>query len=167
MAGKSGSLLGLRHIAAYLAPYYHRVWDMLRERGTRVFQQDSDGNVMSVLPALLDAGITASLPIESSAGMDMVEVRQRFGMRLALYGGLDKFALRGAPGDECRRAIDAELAAKLPPLRHQPGLVFGLDHRIPPGTPLAAYRYYVDTAREMLGLPPRRASGGQWMRMAF
>ena len=66
-----------------------------------------------------------------------------------------------------RAAIDRELTAKLVPLRNQPGVVWGLDHRIPPGTPLADYRYYVDTARELLGLPPRRRDGGAWQRMAF
>ena len=45
------------------------------------------------------------------------------------------------------------------------GMVFGLDHRIPNGTPLANYRYYVRTAREMLGLEPNGEPG--WQRMAF
>lgn len=47
------------------------------------------------------------------------------------------------------------------------GIAFGLDHRIPNGTPLENYRYYVDTAREILQLPPRDPSLGGWGRMAF
>jgi len=31
------------------------------------------------------------------------------------------------------------------------GCVFGLDHRIPNGTPLAAYRHYVKRMWELLG----------------
>jgi hypothetical protein len=44
-------------------------------------------------------------------------------------------------------------------------MVFGLDHRIPNGTPVANYRFYVRTAREILGLDPNPKPG--WARMAF
>jgi len=53
------------------------------------------------------------------------------------------------------------------PLMKQGGTVFGLDHRIPNGTPLENYRYYVDTGREILGLPPRTRGHKGWQRMAF
>ena len=47
------------------------------------------------------------------------------------------------------------------------GVVFGLDHRIPNGTPLENYIYYVDCAREILGMPDFRISEPSWGRMAF
>jgi hypothetical protein len=47
------------------------------------------------------------------------------------------------------------------------GCVFALDHRIPNGTPLDNYRFYVDSARDILGLPPRCAQEAGWARMAF
>ena len=46
-------------------------------------------------------------------------------------------------------------------------MVFGLDHRIPNGVSLENYRYYVDTAREILGMPPRDTQNGKHVRMAF
>ena len=46
-------------------------------------------------------------------------------------------------------------------------MVFGLDHRIPNGTPLENYRFYVQTAREILGLPPINNKLKGWARMAF
>ena len=51
------------------------------------------------------------------------------------------------------------------PCMRQGGVVFGLDHRIPNGTPLEHYRYYVHAARELLGLEPNPPPG--WARMAF
>ena len=47
------------------------------------------------------------------------------------------------------------------------GTVFGLDHRIPNSTPIENYRDYVDTGREILGLPPREHGKQAWQRMAF
>ena len=40
MAGKSGPLAGPKQVVEFIAPYYRRVWDMLRERGARLFDQD-------------------------------------------------------------------------------------------------------------------------------
>ena len=47
------------------------------------------------------------------------------------------------------------------------GVVFGLDHEIPNGTPLENYRYYVDLGREILGLPPRSPERRGWARMGM
>lgn len=55
MAGKSGPLAGPRQVAEFIKPYYRRLWDMLHERGARLFDQDSDGNMNGVLEAFLDA----------------------------------------------------------------------------------------------------------------
>ncbi len=76
--------------------------------------------------------------------MDIVHLRKEYGNRLAIKGGIDKHVLR-----QGKDAILKELEYKLQPLMRQGGMVFGLDHRIPSGTPLEAYRYYVKTAREI------------------
>ncbi len=160
MAGKTGSLAGPGQIREFINPYYRRCWDILHSRGAGIFQQDSDGNMNAVLPAFLEAGLTCSYPMEPAAGMDIVEVRKTHGRQLAMLGGIDKHVLR--KGHE---AIRAELEYKLQPAMREGGMVFGLDHRIPNGTPLEAYRYYVKTARDILGLDPAGVPG--WSRMAF
>lgn len=160
MAGKSGCLVGPSQIEEFIAPYYRKVWDLLSERGARIFRQDSDGNMNSVIEAFLQAGITEMYPMEPAAGMDIVALREKYGTRLAMSGGIDKHVLR-----ESKEAIRAELEYKLQASMRTGGMVFGLDHRIPNGTPLENYRYYIKTAREILGLDPDPAPG--WDRMAF
>jgi uroporphyrinogen-III decarboxylase len=160
-AGKCGPLVGPDIVRAHFRPYYRRIGDMLAERGTRVFQLDTDGNIQPVLDALLDCGLNSIFPMEPAAGMDIVAVRHKYGRRLAMLGGIDKHVLR-----RDRAAIRRELEYKLQPALHA-GMVFGLDHRIPNGTPLENYRYYVDLGREILGLPPRQPNQRGWGRMAF
>jgi len=160
IAGKSGSLIGPSQISEFIKPYYRRNWDLLQTRGAKIFQQDSDGNMDAVLPAFLEAGLTCSYPMEPAAGMDIVEVRKKYGPSLAMLGGIDKHVLR-----QDRQAIRTELEYKLQPMMRTGGMVFGIDHRIPNGTPLENYRYYVKTAREILGLDPEGVPG--WRRMAF
>ncbi len=145
MAGRSGPLAGPRQVREFIAPYYRRVWDMLQERGARVFGQDSDGNMNAVIDEFLAAGLNLMYPMEPAAGMDIVALRETYGTRLASMGGIDKHVLRGTPDE-----IVAELEYKIPPMVRSGGCVLGLDHRIPNGTPLAHYRFYIDKAWEIM-----------------
>ena len=162
MAGKNGPLAGPVQIKQFIAPYYRAVWEAVSSGGTRLFNQDSDGNMNPVIDAFLDAGVNMMHPFEPAAGMDMVATRQTHGPRLAISGGIDKHVLRQSKQD-----IRKELEYKLQPVMRAGGTIFGLDHRIPNGTPLEHYRYYVDLGREILGLPPRDPKRCGWGRMAF
>lgn len=145
MAGKNGPLAGPSQVREFIAPYYRRVWDMLSGRGVRLFDQDSDGNMNAVIDEFLDAGLNCMHPFEPAAGMDMVEVRRKYGRRLAIYGGIDKHVIRRGKAE-----ITAELEYKLPPMVATGGCVAALDHRIPPGTPLENYHFYIDKVWEIL-----------------
>lgn len=162
MAGKSGPLIGPQQVTEFVAPYYRACWDIACARGTRLFNQDSDGNMMPVLDAFLDCGVNVMHPFEPAAGMDVVAVREKYGKRLAMLGGIDKHVLRQSKAD-----IDRELEYKMQPMMRSGGMVFGLDHRIPNGTPLENYRYYAKRGREILGLPPLTDRERGWGRMAF
>ena len=145
MAGKSGSLAGPKQILEFIKPYYRRIWDMLQDRGARIFGQDSDGNMNGVIDAFLDAGLNFMYPMEPAAGMDIVKLREQYGTRLAFMGGLDKHVLRRSQAE-----IVAELEYKIPPMVATGGCVLGLDHRIPNGTSLEAYRFYHQKAWEII-----------------
>jgi uroporphyrinogen-III decarboxylase len=162
MAGKSGPLIGPRQVVEYVAPHYQACWEIVSNCGTRLFNQDSDGNMTPVLDAFLDCGVNVMHPFEPAAGMDAVAVRKQYGDRLAILGGIDKHVLRQTKAD-----IDRELEYKMQPVMQSGGTVFGLDHRIPNGTPLENYRYYVQRGREILGLPPLHADARGWGRMAL
>ncbi len=161
-AGKSGPMVGPIQVREYFQPFYRKVWDMLSSRGTRIFEQDTDGDIKPVIPALLDCGLTSIYPMEPAAGMDIVELRKIYGQRLAVRGGIDKHVIR-----KDRDAIRRELEHKFDPSLIAGGCVFGLDHRIPNGTSIENYRYYVSLGREILGLPPLDPSRTGWNRMAM
>ena len=116
----------------------------------------------AVIDAFIDAGVNVFYPCEPAADMDIVQLRKKYGHKIAFRGGIDKHVLRGSKED-----IDRELAYKLQPCVLEGGIVLGLDHRITNGTPLENYIYYVDRAREILGLPDWRTSEPGWGRMAF
>lgn len=162
LAGKSGPFIGPKQITEFISPYFRRIWELVSSRGAKLFDMDSDGNINAVIESFIDCGINAMHPMEPAAGMDIVAVREKVGQRLAMRGGIDKHVLR-----KSKEAIKKELEYKLQPPMRQGGMVFGLDHRIPNGTPLENYRYYVDLGREILSLPPRIPERRGWRRAAF
>lgn len=163
MAGRSGPMFGPSQMQEWVRPYFRPIWDMLADRGTQIFDMDTDGNVNAILGDLIDCGLNHLHPMEPAAGMDIVATRKQYGQKLTFNGGLDKFAVMKGPD-----AIDAELDRKLvPELVEQGGIAFGLDHRIPDGTPIEHYRYYVKAVRQRLDLPPLDGSRKGWQRMAM
>jgi hypothetical protein len=145
MAGKAGPLVGPKQVLEFIKPYYRRIWDMLQERGARIFEQDSDGDMNPVIDAFLEAGVNCMYPMEPAANMDIVEIRQKYGTRLAFYGGIDKHVIR-----RTKEEIVQELEYKIPPMVKSGGCVLALDHRIPNGTPLENYRFYIHKAWEIM-----------------
>ena len=70
----------------------------------------SDGYLMDVMDELIEAGIDGLNPIETVSGMSIREIRERYGHKIFLAGGIDMSQLLsfGTPDEveeECRRAI--------------------------------------------------------------
>ena len=145
MAGKSGPLAGPAEVREFIAPYYRKIWDLLESRGARLFDQDSDGDMNPVIDAFLDAGVNCMHPMEPAANMDIVKIREKYGTRLAFYGGIDKHVIRRS-----REEIVEELEYKIPPMVKSGGCILALDHRIPNGTPLENYKFYLAKAWEII-----------------
>ncbi|MCP3965194.1 MAG: hypothetical protein GY750_01140 [Lentisphaerae bacterium] len=145
MAGKSGPLMGPDMIREFIKPYYLKCWNFLKERGARLFEQDSDGDMNSILDVFIESGINCMFPMEPGSGMDIVEVRKKYGDKLAFYGGIDKYKLRTTKAE-----IEAELEYKIPAVAATGGCVFALDHRIPNGVPLDNYKFYLDKLHKII-----------------
>ncbi len=99
-----------------------------------------------LIPVWMDAGLNFLYPFEVQAGMDVLEVRRRYGRDLRIWGGVDKRALAQGP-----RAIDAELE-RLRPLIDEGGYIPHTDHSIPPDVSYANFRYYTRRIAEVCSL---------------
>lgn len=91
-------------------PRLKKLNDAWHEHGFKVLFH-SDGYIMDVIEDLIDAGIDGLNPIETVAGMSLKELKERYGDRIFLAGGIDMSQLlsNGTPEEvreECRRAIE-------------------------------------------------------------
>ncbi|MBQ9747895.1 MAG: hypothetical protein IJV98_03840 [Clostridia bacterium] len=162
MAGKTAPMIGPNLVREFIVPYYLKSWELVKDAGTKLFCQDSDGNMNPVIDAFIEGGVNIFYPCEPYGGMDIVALRKKYGHAIAFRGGLDKHVLR-----RTKEEIKAELDYKMQDIMMEGGIVFGLDHRIPNGTPLENYIYYVNYAREKLGMGDFRTAEPSWGRMAF
>lgn len=137
MGFRTASLISPAMARRYMLPRYRRVVEFLRGRGVRWIGLDSDGQIDSLIPIWMDAGINCLYPFEVQAGMDVLAVRRRYGRDLRIWGGVDKRAVAEGPA-----VIEAELE-RVRPLVEDGGYVPMLDHSCPPDISFDNYRRYM------------------------
>lgn len=89
VASSQGPLVGPKHYERVFLPALRRMVKAYKEAGARWVMHHSDGNVLPLLDMWVDAGVDAINPVEFRVGMDAVKLREQFGNRLVLTGGMD------------------------------------------------------------------------------
>jgi uroporphyrinogen decarboxylase len=140
LAFKQRTFLSPAMYRELLFPAHRRIFQWAHDRELPVILH-SDGFVEPLLPALVEAGIDCLQPLEVKAGMDLLRVKQRFGNRIALIGGMDARALE----TNDRAAVRAELEAKLPGAMAGGGYVLQVDHSVSNRVDYQTYKFFVET----------------------
>ena len=84
-----GLMLSPTHIRTYLFPGMQRMIALTHQAGAYVFHHD-DGNIIRILPDLINLGIDLLNPIQWRAdGMDRAMLKRQYGGQLVLHGGMD------------------------------------------------------------------------------
>ncbi|MGD0128255.1 MAG: uroporphyrinogen decarboxylase family protein [Terriglobia bacterium] len=101
------------------------------------------GNASSIFEDFIEIGIDAYNPLEAKAGLDVVDLRRRFGHRLGFCGNMDVILWAAADREELKRAVLTKLnAAK------GGGFIFQSDHSVPSSVSGQNYDYVVRLVRE-------------------
>jgi len=101
------------------------------------------GNASAIFEDLIEVGVDAYNPLEAKAGLDVVDLKRRFGRRWAFNGNIDVRVLAANDRDRIRREVLTKLnAAK------GGGYIVQSDHSIPDNVAPASYDYLVRLVRE-------------------
>ncbi len=144
MACKNGPLISPCLVKKFMLPRYRKVVDYLAGKGLPFFSLDSDGNISSLIPVWLDAGINILYPFEVQSGMDVCQIRKKYGRSLRMWFGIDKRAAISGPA-----AIDAEMA-RVSSLVREGGYVPGPDHSFPPDVSYSNFCYFMEKLQKIL-----------------
>ena len=89
VASSQGPFVGPRNYERIFLPALRRMVKAYKDAGARWVLHHSDGNILPLLDMWIDAGVNAINPVEYRVGMDAVKLREQFGNRLVLTGGMD------------------------------------------------------------------------------
>jgi len=89
VAASWGPFVGPKAYEALFLPALKRMVKAYKTAGARYVMHHADGNVLPLLDMWVDAGVDAINPVEYRSGMDAVALRERYGDKLVLVGGLD------------------------------------------------------------------------------
>ena len=107
-AYNKGPFMSPRHFRELFYPGLCRVMGGYKELGLYVIKH-TDGNLWPIIDMIIDSGIDCLDPIDPQAGMNLGEVKAKYGQRVALKGNVDCAQLMtfGTPEEVMEATKDA------------------------------------------------------------
>jgi len=81
-------MLSNEHFARHVIPVLKSLIDAAKSRGAYALKH-TDGNIWPIFDMIIDTGINGIHPIDPLAGMDLGEVKEKYGYRLCLMGNVN------------------------------------------------------------------------------
>jgi uroporphyrinogen-III decarboxylase len=119
----------------YYKPGLKAMVDVCHENGLPVIYHGC-GNVKRIFEDFIELGIDAYNPLESKAGLDVVDLRRQYGHRIAFCGNMDVIEWASYDKEQLKATVKRKLnAAK------GGGLIFQSDHSVPSNVSAENYEY--------------------------
>ncbi len=141
MGYKGHQFFGLPMYRDLLKPAHRRAIEWAHERGIYAHLH-SCGDVRPFVPELIGMGLDALNPLEVKAGMDPIALKEQYGDRLVLHGGINAVLWPDRP------AIEEEIRRVVPVVKEGGGYIFSSDHSVPSSVSLEDFRRIVELAKE-------------------
>jgi hypothetical protein len=123
-------------------PQLQRICRAIHAAGLKVIYHGC-GNASAVFEDMIEAGVDMYNPLEAKAGLDVVDLKRRFGRRLGFNGNINVQALETNDREKVRREALRKLnAAK------GGGYIFQSDHSVPDTVDFETYDYAMELVRE-------------------
>lgn len=136
---KNGTFFSNQIYQEILFPQHKKVCDFFHNKGLKVILH-SCGNVKGFIPDLIKAGFDCLQPLEVKAGMDLIELKKKYGEVLAFMGGIDVRKM----ADPNPKIIEEEIKTKIEFAKKGGGYIFHSDHSIPDNVSLMQYKHVID-----------------------
>ena len=94
-AYNSGPFFGPSDFEEFVFPRMKKFVDAVHKAGAYVIKH-TDGNIMPILPGIVECGFDGIHSIDPLAGMDIGEVKKLYGDKLVLFGNIEPGNLLGA-----------------------------------------------------------------------
>jgi len=107
------------------------------------FWMHSCGNAEAIFDDLIDCGVQVINPLEAKSGLDVRQLKQRYGKALSFFGNINVIVMAQA-----RASIQAEIRQKFGAAKKYGGYIYHSDHSIPPEVSWERYRLIMECVRQ-------------------
>lgn len=143
MGYRNGTLFSPTAYRTIAKPAHAKVFQFFHDRNMPVILH-SCGCVAEFVPDLIDAGLDCLQPLEVKAGMDLVELKGKYGDKLAFMGGIDVRKM----ADPDPSVIEREMETKILCAKQGGGYIYHSDHSVPDNVSFQQYCHVIDLALE-------------------
>lgn len=126
-----------------LFPSHKRVCDFFHNKKLKVILH-SCGCVKGLIPDLIKAGFNCLQPLEVKAGMDLVELKKKYGKRLAFMGGIDVRKMSNPDP----QVIEEEIKLKIGFAKKGGGYIYHSDHSVPDDISFGQYQRVLELVKK-------------------
>jgi len=96
LGSNTGPLMSPACYRKYFFPWHRRAADLAHQHGI-IAMMHSHGNINQLLPDIVATGIDLLDPVGPSDGMNLKEVKEKYGQRLCFSGGISRFIADMSP----------------------------------------------------------------------
>ena len=142
MGYKHNQFFSLGTYRELVKPAHERAIRWAHAKGVKA-ELHSCGDVNPFVPELVGIGLDALNPLEVKAGMDPLDLKQRYGDRLLLHGGINAAVWHD------RDAMEEQMRRVIPAVKEKGGYICSSDHSVPSSVSLEDFRRFVALAKEL------------------
>jgi uroporphyrinogen decarboxylase len=143
-AGHRGPLMSPIHFEEFVFPYLRKAVGVAKKYNLP-FIKHTDGNLWKIIDMIVNAGIDALHPIEPLAGMDIGEIKEKYGHKIVVVGNVDcSHVLPRGNKEEIVEAVKETIAKASPGGGH----ILSSSNSIHPGVKPENYKYMLEAARD-------------------
>ncbi|MCH4887546.1 hypothetical protein EZV73_08180 [Acidaminobacter sp. JC074] len=138
LGGTHTTLISRDQYIEMIKPHHKKLADFCHDNEMK-FCMHSCGKIESFIEEFIDAGLDVLQAIQANTGMDVVELKKKYGNQLTFWGNIGETKLAGSKED-----ILEEISYKIPGAKAGGGYIYHSDHSIPDEVSLENYEYIME-----------------------
>jgi len=140
---RGGPFFSPKHYEDQLHPVFKELCRYFHSHGMYVILHCC-GNVKILVPYFIEEGIDCLQPLEVKSGMDLIELNEKFGDKIAFMGGID---VRLMALDD-PKPIEKEIKKKITVAKEGGGYIYHSDHSVPKNVSFQNYKRVIELVKK-------------------
>ena len=140
---RGGLFFSPKHYEEQLHPVFKELCRFFHSRGMYVILHCC-GRVKDLIPYFIEEGIDCLQPLEVKAGMDLIELKEKYGDKISFMGGID---VRLMALDD-PKPIEEEIKKKITVAKEGGGYIYHSDHSVPKNVSFEQYKRVIELVKK-------------------